>query len=167
LRCVPQFGNQEPGIAALFGGNRGERQVENWNRIKPEVAILDSHGLLQPHRRGWRIKFPGGVAWLTDRQPRFVNAIGVFVEPVRFFRLEIERIGADEQSGHGVPLHGEGPADVVKSAAAGAEFVTRVVRFDVLRQVIELHVTVRNHDLGFVVVFDVIGACLLYTSRCV
>ena len=46
----------------------------------------------------------------------------------------------------------------MKCAAAGAQFVTRVVCFHVLRQVIELHIAARDDHLRFVVVFDVVGA---------
>ena len=158
MRCVPQFGNQESGIAALLGGNRGEGQVENRDRKEPEVAVLDAHGLFNSHRRGRRIEFPNRVTGFADRQPRFVDAIGIFVEPIRFFRFEIERIGADKERRRGAPLHGERPADMMKGAAAGAQFVARVVGFHVLRRVIELHVALRDDDLGFAVIFDVVGA---------
>ena len=49
-------------------------------------------------------------------------------------------------------------ANMVKSAAAGAQFVARVVGLHVLRHVIELHVAARDHHLGFAVVFHVVGA---------
>ena len=46
----------------------------------------------------------------------------------------------------------------MKRAAAGAKFVAGVVGFHVLRHVIELHIAACDHDLGFIVVFHVIGA---------
>ena len=84
--------------------------------------------------------------------------VGVVVQPIRFLRLEIERIGADQQRGHGAPLHGKRRPNVVECAAAGAQFVAGVVCFHVLRQVIELHIAARHDHLRFVVVFDVVGA---------
>jgi hypothetical protein len=57
-----------------------------------------------------------------------------------------------------MPLEGERSAHVMEGAAAGAQFVPRIVRFDMLRRVIELNVASRLDHLRLAVVFDVVGA---------
>lgn len=52
----------------------------------------------------------------------------------------------------------EGCADIVKCSMAGSEIVFGIGRFDVLRQVVELHVASRGDLAGLLVPLDMVGA---------
>src|SRR5579872_3666958 len=84
--------------------------------------------------------------------------IGVWVDALDFFRVEIKRIGTDEKRGRGAALDGEGGADVLEFAAASVDFVAGLVSFDMLSKVIELNVAASDHNLRRTVIFDVVGA---------
>ena len=47
---------------------------------------------------------------------------------------------------------------MMKTSTAGPQFVSGVVRLDVLCQIIELNISAGRHNLRFAIVFHVVGA---------
>jgi len=95
---------------------------------------------------------------IAHREPRFLHMVRIFTDALGLFRLEIERIWTDQQRRHRAALHRKSGANVVKSSVAGAQLVARIIGFHVLRQVVELHVSARQHHLRIGIVFNVIRA---------
>ncbi len=87
-----------------------------------------------------------------------MNFVRILIDALGYLGFEINGIGTDEQRRRGAALHGKGGADVMKRPLPGFQFVDRVVGFDVLRHVVELHVAAGFRHLRVFVVLDVIGA---------
>src|SRR5579864_4677089 len=104
------------------------------------------------------IKLPRWLVRVAHGEPRFSDSICVLVDPLGFLGFEGERVGANEERGRRTALQGESGAHVVKQCMAGLQFVSQVVRFDVLGQIVELNVSRSVHYSCFAVVFSVVGA---------
>ncbi len=142
----------------FFRGESSVRQIQHRNGKEAEGSVFEVHGSLHVDGGFRRVKFPGGPVRIAHRHPGFVDFVGVFVDALGFLRFEINGIRADQQSGRLPALDGEGSTDLVENSAAGYDFVARVFGFDMLGQIIELHVAVRDDDLSIFVVLHVIRA---------
>src|SRR5690242_7611528 len=122
-RAVAGFGNHEPGASTLLERKSCVWKVQNGNGEQPEIAVLDVNSALHFYRQIGRVKAPDRVRGIADRDPCVLNAIGILIEAFGFLRAEVERVGADEESGCRAALDCEGRMDVIEFTAPRPEFI--------------------------------------------
>src|SRR5260370_25822048 len=94
---------------------------------------------------------------VADGDPCAVDEVDVSWEPFDVPCFKVERTIGNQQRGIGPPLNLNVAAYVVKAAMTCADVELRLVGFEVLAVVIELHMAAGGCFIGFVVVFYVIG----------